>query len=156
MPLAQAFRFPTDLCYISVETMRFVTAFLRTCALSGLLAVGVDCGSGDGNGGAEGGKAQLDDRKLLRDLSDAELGALCDEIAAAEGGYGKVTATCDAGFYTRSSPNREACMASVKRTNQCTATVGNVRDCQAVRRQQACNLSAVYGSPPCVPLRTCG
>jgi hypothetical protein len=95
--------------------------------------------------------------KLVRELSDPELRGLCDQLAAAQGGYGVVIAMCDGGITRRTSRSQDQCATSVNQSLKCTATVGDVVTCSAQQRAQPCNLELVFGqnSPACAALLTC-
>ena len=116
-----------------------------------LLLAASACGSSGGVPASSG----LDRTKLVRDLSDTELGRLCDWAAAQLGGYAQQI-TCDGGLIVRSRRDQAACIREFQRTASCTATVDQAEACERQRVAQPCSL-APYTNPSaeCSALATC-
>ena len=146
----------------------------RLAAAAGLLsALLAACGGGSSGGpGWDGGLGfpGLDSGgsstpvlagsdKLVRDLTDAELRALCDEVVALGGGYDQVTGVCAGGITRRTSRSQASCVASAsaRRSLKCVATLGDVRTCARQQHEQPCNMDLWDGraSAACAALITC-
>jgi len=85
----------------------------------------------------------LDRTKALTALSSAEVGLLCDQMAADQGGYGR-TVTCGASVQTTDT-NRASCVAGFPQVVQLCTTlkVGDVLGCVEATGSDLCKYTLV-------------
>ena len=118
---------------------------LLALALVILSAVGVvSCGSGS---------SSLDPNKRIADLTPDEQKQLCDETAAAQGGYGR-TVTCPDGSIAMTDSNQASCLGGVQAAPQyCPAlTVGDILNCAHSQGHDLCSSTPV---PECQAYLDC-
>jgi hypothetical protein len=128
---------------------------LAWAGLAGLVLIACSSSATQGDGGSQPSAG-----KAIASLSDAELGALCDQLAATEGGYSHPKMlTCDAGTQTLSfgiGSNQAQCKQALGPLGaSCgTLTVGNVQGCVTDTYAQTCSSSDLI-APSCDPFFSC-
>jgi hypothetical protein len=102
---------------------------VRSCLVLWVLLASCD---GDDSGPAlpdPGPDSGLDPSQAMIDLTEEEVGTLCDWGAGRFGGYNRGR-TCSDGSYLGSQKSRQACVNDWKNAPaSCTATVGKIEDC---------------------------
>jgi hypothetical protein len=100
-----------------------------------------------------GGSHDLDRSKTLVSLTTAEQAQFCDELNAAQGGYGQ-SKTCPDGHIEDTDLNQSACVQAAPFVIQLcgTLTVGTFLDCASANASDLC---AFQTAPACAPIRTC-
>lgn len=117
---------------------------LFTIVLTTLSAVGVvSCGSS---------ASSLDPNTRVADLNTDQQKQLCDEIASAQGGYGR-SATCPDGSTQRTDPNQAECMSAFPVLKQFCPdlTVGDNLNCVDSTGHDLCDLTTAA----CKAVRDC-
>lgn len=118
---------------------------LFTVVLATLSAVGVvSCGSG---------ASSLDPNTRIADLNPDQQKQICDEIADAQGGYGR-RVTCPDGSIQKTDANQAECLGAVPTLKQFCPdlTVGDNLSCVDSTGHDLC---AFPTAPTCKTLRDC-
>lgn len=100
-----------------------------------------------------GGSSSLDSSARVADLNSDQQKKLCDEIASAQGGYGR-SATCPDGSLQTTDANQAACLGAFSTLKQfCpNLTVGDSLNCADGTGRDLCTFTT---APACKAVRDC-
>jgi hypothetical protein len=119
-------------------------------AATGGGSAGTQSTGGSAGSSSELGASGVEKSKPLSELSDEELGKLCDWSAKEAGGYKKVT--CPPGNTEQGWANQEECKAQAGPIAKgCSKTVGEFEPCGAAMSKDPCNPLVAA----CLPLLSC-
>jgi hypothetical protein len=116
-----------------------------------LVVAGIAAGACGDDAGASG----VDGSKRMNEVSEAELGRLCDWANEQSGGYGR-TIPCTENMDVLTDTSREDCvMQDAPAFAACSATVAEYEACTLEIAKDLCTFEAALTRDVCAPILAC-